>query len=62
MSNLTFMHITTSGWSGLAVAASAVHSTAPWYFILVPVALIVTRLVIRFTRRRGGGQGPFGGS
>lgn len=36
---------------------AATHSTAPWYFILVPIALIGAR----FFFRRGGGRGPFGG-
>jgi hypothetical protein len=51
---------TTNGWSGLAVAATAVHSTAPWYLILVPVALVVIRLVVRYTRRGGGRGGRSG--
>jgi hypothetical protein len=54
-------------WSGLAapaVAAAAVHSTAPWY-IAVPVVAVVMGLSIWRWRRGGGGpsgRGPFGGS
>lgn len=62
------MSITTNGWSALtapAVAAAAVHSTAPWYYIFGPVVLIAVGFVLRRSRRGGGGprgQGPFGGS
>lgn len=60
--------ITTDGWSGLAapaVAAAAVHSTAPWYWALGPLVVIAVGFVLRRSRRGGGGppgQGPFGGS
>jgi hypothetical protein len=41
---------------------AATHSTAPWYFILIPIGLV---LVLRLSRRRGGGgpfsRGPFSG-
>jgi hypothetical protein len=41
------------------VVLAATHSTAPWYFILIPLALVAARLL--FWRRRGGrGGGPFG--
>lgn len=59
--------ITTGSWSGLAapaVAAAAVHYTAPWYFAIGPVAVIAVGFVLRRSRRGGGGprgQGPFGG-
>jgi len=62
------MSITTGGWSGLAapaVAAAAVHSTAPWYYVFGPVVVIAVGFVLRRSRRGGGGprgQGPFGGS
>jgi hypothetical protein len=36
----------------------ATHSTAPWYFVLVPLALVVIVGLLRW-RGRGGG-GPFG--
>jgi hypothetical protein len=60
--------ITTGGWSGMAtpaVAAAAVHSTAPWYWSIGPLALLAVGFVLRRSRRGGGGppgQGPFGGS
>jgi hypothetical protein len=59
---------TTGGWSGMAapaVAAAAVHSTAPWYWAIGPLALLAVGFVLRRSRRGGGGppgQGPFGGS
>jgi hypothetical protein len=59
--------ITTGGWSGMAtpaVAAAAVHSTAPWYWSIGPLALLAVGFVLRRSRRGGGGppgQGPFGG-
>jgi membrane protein implicated in regulation of membrane protease activity len=59
--------ITAGAWSGLAapaVAAAAVHSTAPWY-VAVPVLVVALALTI-WRRRRGGGgpsgPGPSGGS
>jgi hypothetical protein len=60
--------ITRGGWSGMAapaVAAAAVHSTAPWYFALGPLVVIAVGFVLRRSRRGGGGPpgpGPFGGS
>lgn len=43
---------------GLVVAAT--HSTAPWYYVLVPVVLVLGMAALR--RLRGGGvRGPFGG-
>jgi hypothetical protein len=62
------MSITTDGWSGLAVAAVAattVHSTAPWYYIFGPVLVIAVGFLLRRSRRGSGGppgQGPFDGS
>jgi hypothetical protein len=59
-------YVTTGGWSGLAapvIAGAAVHSTAPWYFAIPAVVLVVA---VAIWRRRGGGgppgRGPFGGS
>jgi hypothetical protein len=59
-------YMTTGGWSGLAapaIAGAAVHSTAPWYFAIPAVVLVVA---VSIWRRRGGGgppgRGPFGGS
>jgi len=41
---------------------AATHSTAPWYFILIPLGLV---LVVRLSRRGSGGgpfrRGPFSG-
>jgi len=33
------------------VVLAAVHSTAPWYFILGPIALVIVRVVIVLRRR-----------
>jgi hypothetical protein len=38
--------------AAIAMAGAAVHSTAPWYFAIVPVALVI---VAAIWRRRGGG-------
>jgi hypothetical protein len=37
----------------------ATHSTAPWYYAIVPIGLLVVVTVLR--RRGGGGRGPFSG-
>ncbi|MGH3228787.1 MAG: hypothetical protein ACRDOA_09430 [Streptosporangiaceae bacterium] len=59
-------YLTTDGWPGLAtpaIAAGAVHSTAPWYFAIPAIVLAVA---VAIWRRRGGGgpsrPGPPGGS
>jgi hypothetical protein len=54
------------GWPALAapaVAATTVHSTAPWYYIFGPVLVIAVGFAFRRLRRGGGpppGQGPDG--
>jgi hypothetical protein len=65
--------ITAGAWSGLAapaVAGTAGHYTAPWYFavplVVVGLGLNFWRQRQRQRRRRGGGgpsgRGPSGGS
>jgi len=64
-------YLTTNGWHGLvapAIAGGAVHSTAPWYFVIPPIVLVAAAMIWR--RRNGGGpsgrgpsgRGPSGGS
>ncbi len=42
----------------LITVLAATHSTAPWYFIIVALALALS---FRFLRRGGGRRGPFAG-
>jgi hypothetical protein len=67
LKNFTEPRYISGAWSGLAapaVAGAAVHSTAPWYFA-VPAVVLVLGLNL-WRRRRGGGgpsgRGPSGGS
>lgn len=59
--------VTTDRWSGpgaAAVAAAAVHYTAPWYYALGPVVVIAIGFALRRSRRGGSGprgQGPSDG-
>ncbi len=39
---------------------AATHSTARWYYILIPVVLVVGMTALR-RGRGGGGRVPFGG-
>ncbi len=40
----------------LSESIAAIHSTAPWYYAIVPVALVV--VAVSSFRRGGGGRGP----
>lgn len=44
------------------VMLAATHSTAPWYYILIPLVLVGGVAMSRWRRGGGGGRGPFGGS
>jgi len=51
------------GLAAPAVAATTIHSTAPWYYIFGPVLVVAVGFGLRRFRRGGGGpsgRGPDG--
>jgi hypothetical protein len=44
----------------IGLVAAATHSTAAWFYILIPVVLVLLMAALHI-RRGGGVRGPFGG-
>jgi hypothetical protein len=49
----------TSAWTTALQQADPTHYTDPWYYALVPAAMVIALAIWRW--RRGGGGGPSNG-